>query len=159
VQAGLNPGVGLFFGDVDWTDYDFSCDAMRVTGPNGFDLMFRATDKYNWYIFTLGVWNNSKYSWESVNEFSNTGFKGARDAGVNANQWYSVRVSVRGPHCQCFLNDELIFDFTDRDHLRGAVGFRTWDTQVRFRNIKVTAPDGKLLWKGVPELNAVESGK
>jgi eukaryotic-like serine/threonine-protein kinase len=95
--------------------------------------------------------------WSSVNEGVAAEFKGSRNSGVNANQWCQIRVSVRGPRCQCFLDNELLFDLTDRDHLRGAVGFRTWETKVRFRNIRVTAPDGKVLWEGVPELDAIES--
>jgi hypothetical protein len=155
VQAGLNSDVRLFFGDAEWTDYDFSCEAMRVAGPNGFDLIFRATDKYNWYLFGVCL-NNTKHGLWSVNEGVGTGLKESRNAGVNADEWHRVRVSVRGQRCQCFLDDELLFDFTDPNHLRGAVGFRTWATKVRLRNIKVTAPDGKVLWEGVPELDAIE---
>jgi len=161
VQTGLNPNVRLFFGDVEWTDYDFSCDAMRLEGPNGFDFIVRATDKYNYLLLGVGAWNNTKHAWTSVNENVFADFKGWRDAGVDANKWYPVRVSVRGPRCQCFLDNEPepIFDFIDRNHLRGAVGFLTWETKVRFRNIKVTDPDGKVLWERVPKLDAIESGK
>jgi 3-keto-disaccharide hydrolase len=37
---------------------------------------------------------------------------------------------------------------------RGRVGLRTWWSAYRFRNIKVTAPDGETLWEGPP---AIES--
>jgi len=158
-QTGVNPWGVLIFGDVEWTDYDFSCEAMRVNGPNGFDIIFRAPDKFNCELFAVGTWNNTKHAWTSLNENAGTGLKQLRNAGVNANQWYQVRVSVRGPRCQCFLDNQLLFDFTDQIRLRGAVGFRIWATKVRFRNIRVTAPDGKVLWEGVPTLDAVESGK
>jgi hypothetical protein len=95
---------------------------------------------------------------ECVNETIGTGFKASRDAEVNSGQWYRVRVSVRGSRLQCFLDEELLFDLTDQNHLRGAVGFRTWETNVRFRNIKVTAPDGSALWEGEPELDAIGDG-
>jgi hypothetical protein len=49
--------------------------------------------------------------------------------------------------------------FTEHNHLRGAIGFRTGATSARFRNIVVTAPDSKVLWEGVPELDALESAK
>jgi hypothetical protein len=55
-------------------------------------------------------------------------------------------------------DDEAIFDFTDQNHLRGAVGFSTYETKVRFHNIRVTASDGKVLWEGVPKLDAMEQG-
>jgi hypothetical protein len=160
VQAGLDPGACLFFGDVEWTDYDFTCKAMCVEGPNGygFGILFRAEDKYNYYLFSAADWDTTKYGWQIFSEGRWTGFKETRDAGVNADQWYDVRVSVRGPHCQCFLDGELIFEFDDNTHLRGAVGFRTWATKVRFRDIKVTDPEGKVLWERPPELPAAKPG-
>jgi hypothetical protein len=157
VQAESNSPVCLVFGDVEWTDYDFSCDAMRVNGPNGFDIIFRAPDKFNWEVFAVGTWNNQRHAWASLNENVGTGLRQSRNAGVDANRWYKVRVSVRGQRCQCFLDEKLLFDFTDQIQRRGAVGFRTWATSARFRNIKVTSPDGKVLWEGVPELDALES--
>jgi hypothetical protein len=157
VQAESNSPVCLIFGDVEWTDYDFSCEAMRVTGPNGFVIIFRAPDKFNWEGFAVGTWNNQRHGWTSLRENVGTGLKQSRNAGVNANEWHKVRVGVRGQRCQCFLDEELLFDFTDQMQARGAVGFRTWATSARFRNIKVTAPDGKVLWEGVPELDTLEN--
>jgi predicted Ser/Thr protein kinase len=158
VQTDLASGR-LFFGDIEWTNYDFSCEAMRVEGTNAFDIIVRAADKYNYYLLDLGGWNNTKRAWSSVNEGVGTEFKGWRNARATANQWYRVRVSVRGPHCQCYVDEQLIFDFTDHSHLGGAVGLNTFKTKARFRNIKVTAPDGKILWEGVPELEALEDDR
>jgi hypothetical protein len=156
VQTDLTTGGRVFFGDAEWTDYDFSCEAMRLAGPHGFDLIVRAADKYNYNILVFGGWNNTKHGWTSVNEGVFRDFKGWRNAGIIARRWYRVRVSVRGPRCWCYLGDELVFDFANPKHRRGAVGFSTFKTKVRFRNIKVTAPDGKVLWEGVPELDAPE---
>ena len=36
----------------------------------------------------------------------------------------------------------------------GRVGLRTFKTQARFRNLKVTDPAGKVLFEGVPDLPA-----
>jgi hypothetical protein len=159
VQAGLQPNDCLFFGDVEWTDYDFTCKAMRVEGPNGFGLLYRAADKFNSHLFAVGDWDNTKYGRHIVTEGSWRYSAGPQNAGVNAGQWYDVRVSARGPRCQCFLDGELIFEFDDNTQLRGAVGFRTWATKVRFRDIKVTDPEGKVLWEGPPELDSLETAK
>ena len=42
----------------------------------------------------------------------------------------------------------------DNLHPRGRVGLRTWWSAYRFKNIRVTAPDGRTLWEGPP---AIES--
>jgi hypothetical protein len=63
-----------------------------------------------------------------------------------------MHVRVRGNHFQCFFNDSKIFDFKSDEHPAGCVGLRTWASHYRFRNIKVTAPDGKVLLEGLPDL-------
>src|SRR5262249_46328198 len=73
--------------------------------------------------------------------------------------WYTVRVRVRGNMIQCFLKgaakELLVFNFEDDgSHPKGRVALRTSWAAFRFKNIRVTAPDGKVLWEGVPSLSA-----
>ncbi len=49
----------LLFGDVQWTDYDFTVDAQRVGGgDNSFSLFFRTTDRNSLYDFVISGDNN-----------------------------------------------------------------------------------------------------
>ena len=43
-----------------------------------------------------------------------------------------------------------LFDFHDERHPKGRVGLQTFGSSVRFKNIKVTSPEGKVLWEGPP---------
>src|SRR5205823_2916168 len=45
----------------------------------------------------------------------------------------------------------------DDKHPRGRVGLRTWHSAYKFRNIRVTAPDGKLLWDGPPAVDSTKT--
>ena len=71
-------------------------------------------------------------------------------------RWYTARVKARGDHFECFINDgdteQRLVDFDDDHHPKGCVGLRTWNSSYRFRNIKVTAPDGRVLWQGPPAI-------
>ena len=70
--------------------------------------------------------------------------------GMGFDQWYDVRIEARGAECRCFLDGQLIFEDTDDRFTSGRIGFKTWESVSRFRDIEVTTPDGKLLWKGLP---------
>jgi hypothetical protein len=70
--------------------------------------------------------------------------------------WYTLRISIRGDHTECFLrdgeNEMMVFPFTDGRFATGCIGLRIVKSAYRFKNIKVTAPDGKVLWEGMPAL-------
>jgi predicted Ser/Thr protein kinase len=152
VQGQLAPAVRLYFGDAAWSDYDFSFEVKQVRGQDGFSAMFRAADVWNYYQFTFGIWQNQSYVAETFDEAVSKIIHNVKGARVANDRWYRVRISVRGPKCRCYLDDRLIHEFTDPKHPHGAVGLRTWDTAARFRNFKVTDPQGKILFEGLPEL-------
>jgi hypothetical protein len=61
---------------------------------------------------------------------------------------------VRGKTVETYLVGDLVFKVDHERHTAGRVGLRTFNTQARFRNLKVTDPDGKTLFEGLPELPA-----
>jgi hypothetical protein len=78
---------------------------------------------------------------------------GQKKAGIPTGTWQRGLVRVRGAHVQCFLNDQKQFDATLEGSAAGCVGLRTCLSTFRFRNIKVTDPDGKVLLEGLPDLS------
>jgi hypothetical protein len=145
----------LWFGDPNWTDYDFSFEAFKVKGSQGFSALFRAPDCHNGLIFSLGVLGGPAYYLELLDN-QQAHLLQSKSHGeltpFEANKWHKVLLKVRGQHIQGFQDGKLILDLSRQECPRGAVGVRTWETEVRFRNLKVTAPDGKVLWEGLPEL-------
>jgi hypothetical protein len=74
-------------------------------------------------------------------------------------RWYTVHVRARGNlfNCAVFDGNQKI-DSTDVQIdtlMRGQVGFATWSAPMRFRNLKITAPDGKVLVRGVSDLSTL----
>ena len=45
-----------------------------------------------------------------------------------------------------------VSEFRDARYPKGGVGLRVVNSAFQFKNIKVTAPDGKVLWEGMPAL-------
>ena len=144
----------LIFGDFAWKDYDFTCEAKmtlpdaanrevnllyRVTGAGGNEFAVACADKRDRV--------------RGVEQGKGVEFK-SRSHTWEPDRWYKLSVRLRGARCQCFVDDELVFEYEDSRNPQGAVGVRTASSAARFRNIRVTDPAGKVLFAGLPKLPA-----
>ncbi|MGO9466281.1 MAG: protein kinase domain-containing protein [Isosphaeraceae bacterium] len=151
----------ILFGDDQWTDYDFSVDAMRIGGGNSFSLVFRAGNRSDFYKYVIGGEGNTRSS-VVADEGGQTRSLKILDFrfGIQDNRWYTARVHVRSNHIACFLydagsgKDTRLFDVHDDRFPRGRVGLETFISGFRFKDIKVTSPDGKVLWQGLPAVDS-----
>ena len=150
------PYSELLFGDNQWTNYDFTVDAMCGGGGNSFALFFRSTNWNNEYAYVLSGDDSkpctAEVREEGKSELLRYGFS------IKDRRWYTPRVHVRGNHFVCSIYDQAtgtdirLFDYHDERHPKGRVGLQTFGSSVRFKNIKVTSPDGKVLWEGLPSV-------
>jgi serine/threonine protein kinase len=166
IKEGLGDGwVG--FGNPDWTDYDFTFQARVSAGPGGFGGSFRegggkspvADDPLGRaYVLVVG-WQNVY----RLNRWSNTLREDRQiqssPGKIQPLEWYRVKISLRGQRIRIELDDHVLFSCTDDlKEDRGIVSLRFFDSAGRFRDIKVTAPDGTVLWEGPPDLPDQVSG-
>jgi WD40 repeat protein len=154
VQESLVADCQLVFGDFTWKDYDFTCEAKKVGGTEGVGLLYRALGS-GYGDFVLGASGN-KVDCARCTERGHTGQLAGRDGGLEMGRWAKLHVRLRGTRCQCYLDDRPVFEVENRTNSYGAVGFWTWTTAVRFKNIRVTDPEGKVLFEGLPDLPATE---
>jgi hypothetical protein len=149
----------LLFGDDQWTDYDFTVDLMRLSGTGPAFLVVRGADKDNNFTFDNPGWGTSGVI--TVTESGRSSPLRYVASRFETLKWYTARVRVRGSQIECILrdgeNEAVHLKVDDARHPRGRVGLRTWEgSAYRFKNIRVTAPDGRMLWEGPP---AIESSK
>lgn len=144
----------LVFGDPQWGDYEFSLEAKKVSGDEGFLVLFRVNNKNAFYWANLGGWGNRYHRIErGSNDGNRWGGIGPQVPGqIETGRWYRIRVRCEGPRFQVFLDDKKVIDLTDdaHAHLRGMVGVGTWATRARFRKMRVTTLSGSALFEGVP---------
>jgi alpha-N-arabinofuranosidase len=161
-QQGGAADVRLLFGDLQWTDYEFTVEARKTGGDEGFLILVRALSGKEFYWANFGGWSNVGHALER-------GIKGQerwgmvtrrRDGPIETGRWYRIRARCEGPRVQFWLDDERVIDYTDdgRGPARGRAGVGTWSTQTQFRNFKVTSLDGKVLHEGLPPLPKQETG-
>jgi len=160
-QEGAAADVRLLFGDPKWTDYEFTVEARKTGGEEGFLVLVRALNAKEFYWANFGGWGNVGHALER-------GIKGQQrwnavtrrhNGQIETNRWYRVRARCEGPRVQFWLDDELVIDWTDdgRGPARGRAGVGTWATQTQFRNFTVKSLDGKVLHEGLPPLPEIQT--
>ena len=158
IQDKVGKGM-LLFGDSRWADYDVSVEMFTIAGmPNtpGGSLAFRATSMDSFYLFTIGNFGGTMMDLEKGQNGKGYRFPGQQHrAPLMLEYWYSMRVEVRGAVIRCFADGIEIFKYTDDSLPQGMVGFQTFNSRVKWRNLTVKAPDGTLLWEGFPDVSTL----
>lgn len=161
VQEGMGTNVRLTFGDESWKDYEYTLEAKKTAGQEGFLILFRVQSEKDFYWVNLGGWGNERHALErGLSNQNRWGVVGPQPRGrIDADKWYAIRVRCEGPHFQVWLGDDRVIDYTDdpQAHLSGKVGIGTWATQAAFRNLKVKSLEGTILYEGLPKSLTTEN--
>ncbi len=150
IKDGLGDGW-VTFGDQGWSDYDFTYEARKSAGPEGLGGPFRSV-KGKTFLLNLGGSDQVQAVGLWPKPLDKNRGRRQVPGTIRPLQWYKVKISVRGQHIRVDLDDQVLFDFMDNHSLKGQVGLRCYNCAGRFRNIKVAAPDGTVLWEGPPDL-------
>jgi alpha-N-arabinofuranosidase len=147
-QKAFSEGVPLLFGESDWKDYEITLQARKISGLEGFLIIFRHQSPDEFYWLNLGGYQNIKH----VVERSRRIVSPEIERKIETGRWYNIRLRCEGSHIQVWLDEEKVFDFSDDNAiLQGRVGVATWLTRAEFRNIQVTSLQGEVLYEGLPE--------
>ncbi len=155
-QEGAAADVRLTFGEPQWSDYEFTVEARKTGGQEGFLILLRALNKQEFYWANLGGWSNAGHALErGIKGGDRWGAVTRRVVGqIETDHWYKIRARCEGPRIQVWLDDDRVIDYTDdgKGPTHGRAGVGTWSTQAQFRKFKVTSLDGKTLHYGVPPI-------
>jgi alpha-L-arabinofuranosidase len=100
-------------GDTGWTDYTFTCKARKISGREGFMLLFHVHDADNYVWWNVGGWGNTQCGFEGTDEGNRDPFGSKIDLSVDENRWYDLKVEVEGHHFRAYLDGKLINDATE----------------------------------------------
>jgi serine/threonine protein kinase len=158
VQGSIEKGEqrpSVIFGDRDWSSYDLTLRAKWERGRSGPEIWFHYTGPGDFCGFTVGGQYNTAH--ELITISGGRYGRGPKNdwiqnERISQGKWYDVRIEVREDRFRCFLDRALIFQVQDERFKKGRIGLAGWEGAGRFRDIKVTAPDGTLLWNGLPDL-------
>jgi hypothetical protein len=148
-----NQYPAILFGDERWTDYDFSADLMRLDGQVESSIVVRGGKSSGVVRFVVGR-DQSHFLEADEPPDTYRWLVGAPNFAMTPRKWYTARVRVRGNHFDARLVDgdqEVIhIECDDPKHPAGGVGFYSTYASFKYKNIRVAAPDGSLMWQGTP---------
>lgn len=155
VQLGGALDQRFLFGNQRWSDYEFSFEALKRFGKEGFLAIVRCADAKEFTWVNIGGWQNRRTQVErKLRPQSRQGPVGPlSDFVIEAERWYRIRVRCEGFTVSLFVDDELVLRYEDdgRMQRRGKVGIGTWATSASFRNFRVESLDGEVLFEALAD--------
>lgn len=159
LRTSSNGGKGKYvrFGDPSWTDYDLEAE-VRIDRQGEFSLTFREQGGDSWKLdfCAFGDKDNldllaavkGEYRWKHPSRRWKP-----KAIDLEFGRWYAVRVETRGKTVKVFVDGQFLAQSEHDQLLTGRIGAHTFGSaEGRIRRIRVTEPDGALLWRGVPPL-------
>ena len=120
VQTDRRADCRAFAPPAAWDDYVYEVKARKTGGSEGFLILFRVQDRRHFYWWNVGGWGNSRHAVETrPRKFVSRGRAGRIETG----RWYDVKIVVRGPAIQCYLDGKLIHDLKHTTYKTGGVGW------------------------------------
>lgn len=86
----------------NWANYTISLQARKVSGNEGFLVLFNFLDDNNWTWWNVAGWNNTEDGIEQMVDGAKTTYAQVPQT-VAAGTWYYIRIVVTGARAQCYL--------------------------------------------------------
>jgi alpha-L-arabinofuranosidase len=127
-------------GDKQWTDYTLTLKARKISGAEGFLILFRVGDDEDRTWWNIGGWGNTRDGIESGTTLD------SKPGHIETGRWYDIQITVTGRHVQCWLDGKLVHDLDfdaggnlDSLYATSAKDAQTGDLIVKVVNVS-TAP-------------------
>ena len=91
-------------GKREWMDYTLTLKARKISGAEGFMVMFRISGNEDRTWWNLGGWGNMSDAIEA------DGTMDSKPGHIETGRWYDLKVTVNGKNVKCWLDGELIHD-------------------------------------------------
>ena len=109
-QVGAGEGVRALAGDAKWTDYTLTLKARKTRRRRRLPHPLQQQERQEKYWWNLGGWGNTRHGLEGA------GLPTPRVPGkIETGRWYDIKVEIKGPRIECYLDQKLIHDVVRRD--------------------------------------------
>jgi len=104
-QSAAQPRVRAIIGDKSWKDYTVELKARKISGREGFTVLFHNQDIEGRTSWNIGGWDN-RYSGLGLGDMDER-----KALSVETGRWYDVKLELAGNHVRCWLDGKIIHDF------------------------------------------------
>lgn len=102
-QAGEGENVRAVLGDPSWSDYTLTLRARKLSGSEGFLIMFETLGIESPVWWNLGGWRNTEHGLQGE------GLPEKRIKGqIETGRWYDIRIESRPAGVKAFLDGQLV---------------------------------------------------
>lgn len=88
----------------EWTDYTLTLKARKISGAEGFLVLFRINGEEDRTWWNIGGWGNTADAIEAGETFD------SKPSHIETGRWYDLKVVVKGKNVTCFLDGQQIHD-------------------------------------------------
>ena len=113
-QSNAGENMRALAGDASWTDYTLELQARKISGQEGFMVMFHTLDDNNFYWWNLGGWGNQRHAIEKSVGGSKSTIGNEVNGNIETGRWYDIKIELEGSRIRCYLDGKLIHDIQDR---------------------------------------------
>ena len=161
-QSADGTKLRAYSGDSLWTDYTYTLKARKLSGAEGFLILFSVKDNDNYAWWNIGGWGNTRHAVEYCEDGWRVIVGKEASGSIETGRWYDVKIELNGQHIRCYLDGQLVHDVVyentslrslhtvaGRDTATGEIVLKVvnvskhaFDTQMDIRGTKPLDPIG-----------------
>ena len=170
-QADPSATASASAGETFWSDYTLTLKTRKLSGAEGMVITVLNDGAGAWATWSLGGWGNQFHAVQS-HYAEQDQFLGRVPGSLEIGRWYDVKIVIKGPHMDCYLDGKLIqsadvllrrvpalFASATRDEKAGEVilklvnpGASSSEASIRLAGVKRVRPGARaFLLTGHPE--------
>lgn len=89
-------------GQANWADYILSLKARKISGAEGFLILFRISGDEDRTWWNIGGWGNTADAIEAGET------RDSKPSQIETGRWYDIKVAVKGQNVKCWLDGQII---------------------------------------------------
>jgi alpha-L-arabinofuranosidase len=103
-QSAEREFIRALAGKRDWTDYTLTLKARKISGAEGFLILFHMAGDDDRIWWNIGGWGNTADAIESG------GTLDSKPSRIDTDHWYDIKLTVSGKNVKCWLDGQVIHD-------------------------------------------------
>jgi len=134
-------------------DYVYSLKARKISGREGFLIVFHHAANNTYAFWNIGGWGNRRHQIEIVDAGAKSQIGNVVEGSIEPNRWYDIRIETKGEQIKCFLDDKLVHDVTylKRKSFFATAGRKGNDVVVKVVNVAGESQETEMNFAGMGE--------